>query len=167
LPDPPDATNGSYASGVSGDGSVIAGACTSKANIQRACRWSRRNEGALSDARSALSGWHTELLGVLPGDAWSTLTLPGRSVSSDGVLVVGISGHDVKETAFVWDAHHKMRRVADVLEEAGITLHESWYLAEAWSASGDARRGYTIVGGGIDPDGQWEGWAAHIDARRF
>jgi uncharacterized membrane protein len=92
---------------------------------------------------------------------------PSRAVSFDGAVVVGISGTDTSESAFVWDAAHGMRKLADVLTLAGVTAHQAWDLAEAWSVSGDASHGYTIVGGGTNTAHQWEGWVAHLDAKWF
>lgn len=167
LPDPPDTAAGTFASGVSGDGLVVAGAQGNMNGQLQACRWERTFGTTLAEAKAAINTWKSELLGVLPGDSWSEVFVPGRSVSFDGAIVVGISGHDAVETAFAWDAKHGMRKVADVLTLAGLTVHQTWNLVEAYGVSGDASTGYTIVGAGVNPSNQWEGFVAHLDAKWF
>jgi hypothetical protein len=106
-----------------------------------------------------------EPLGDLPGGAlqsWAYAT------NSDGSVIVGrasidgpcgIFGCGSAPRPFIWDRHHGMRNLQDVLtNELGIDL-TGWNLVEARAISAD---GLTIVGTGIDPDGHTQGWTATI-----
>jgi len=67
------------------------------------------------------------------------------------------SAHETE--AFIWDQSNGMRNLKDVLEKScGLNL-TGWKLEHATGISAD---GLTIVGGGINPDGHPEGWAATI-----
>ena len=81
------------------------------------------------------------------------------NVSADGSIVVGYSESALGYEAFVWDTDNGMRNLKDVLEgDYGLDL-TGWTLREAWDISAD---GLTIVGYGINPDGNTEAWAATI-----
>lgn len=63
------------------------------------------------------------------------------------------------EAAFLWDRVRGMRRLDEVLAvEQGLAI-AGWTLLEATDASFD---GTTIVGNGINPSGQSEGWSAVV-----
>jgi uncharacterized membrane protein len=73
---------------------------------------------------------------------------------SDQGLVVGDSG-----VAFLWDELNGMRALKRVLEEEhGLDL-TGWSLGWASDITPDGR---TIVGTGINPDGEWEAWIAFV-----
>ncbi len=60
---------------------------------------------------------------------------------------------------FIWDADNGMRNLVDILTidlELDLT---GWTLYEATGISAD---GLTIVGNGINPNGNYEGWIATI-----
>jgi len=79
-------------------------------------------------------------------------------VSGDGSVIVGNgsfpSGSGI--SAFVWDQTNGMQRVASVLEDGGVDL-TGWHL---YRASGVSSDGSTIVGSGINPEGNYQGWIA-------
>ena len=79
--------------------------------------------------------------------------------ASDGLIVVGravplIGGYH----AFVWDEISGMRDVKTVLIDFGLDL-TGWSLTDA---TGISANGNTIVGFGINPDGNKEAWIATI-----
>ena len=80
-------------------------------------------------------------------------------MSGDGSIVVGYSHVTLgKQVAFIWDEPHGMRKLQDLLVELGVDL-DGWELESAWEISDD---GLAIVGAGINPSGQREGWIAVI-----
>jgi uncharacterized membrane protein len=98
-----------------------------------------------------------ELLGSLPNHQHSQ----PFAVSGDGRVVVGTcfyrtKSSKVSETGFVWDAHHGMRSLKDVLEQAGADI-QGWEIQRAVAISSDRT---TIAGNGINPNGNPEGWVA-------
>jgi probable HAF family extracellular repeat protein len=134
--------------GVSADGSVIVGGVWNFNRLGTAFRW-RAGSGA-------------DDLGTLPGDTHSR----ANGVSSDGSVVVGQSvylqlvGNFVeKDRAFIWDAEHGMRSIADVLAAAGIDTSD-WQLESAEGVSGDGR---VVAGNGRRVDGTHpEAWIATL-----
>ena len=80
-------------------------------------------------------------------------------VSADGSIVVGFAQSATEANAFIWDADHGMRVLRDVLtNDFGLDL-TGWRLREATGISAD---GVTIVGWGVNPDGDFEAWIAVI-----
>jgi uncharacterized membrane protein len=110
-------------------------------------------------------------LGVLPGDIQSD----ANSVSADGSTIVGAGTANItdgeivgggftvnSDDAFIWDAAHGMRNLQTLLESdpiAGPAL-SGWTLTSATSVSAD---GLTVVGIGKDPQGNKQGWIAHLN----
>jgi probable HAF family extracellular repeat protein len=119
---------------LSADGSVAVGISRSADQTQaRAFRW---QAGALDD------------LGPLATGAYS--------VSADGEVVAGIG----PDGAFVWDAEHGTRRLADaLLADYGVDVGD-WQLDQATLVSGD---GHTFAGVGRDPDGAQRTWQVRLD----
>jgi hypothetical protein len=75
-------------------------------------------------------------------------------VSADGSIVVGYVRSSASFGAVVWNVGG-VHRLQDLLMAAGVreeTLR-GWTLAIATSVSADGR---VIVGGGINPAGQWQ-----------
>jgi probable HAF family extracellular repeat protein len=131
----------SFAHGVSEDGSVVVGISHSASGFE-AFRW--QADGMVG-------------LGFLPGDVESE----AFGVSADGSVIVGRGTtmdprSDVR--AFVWDTTEGMRDLRDVLISQGDDL-TGWSLIESLDVSADGR---SIVGRGINPAGQEEGWLARL-----
>lgn len=123
---------------VSRDGSVVAGYSTEPSSHRRAFRWTRQT------GMSAISA--------------STEALPdsiASAVSGDGQVIVGWGTTPDGETALIWDEHHGMRQLEAVLRSDYQTTPSGWKLLRATGISDDGR---TIVGFGINPRGQNEGW---------
>ena len=144
----------SEATAASGDGTVIVGVSRSAAAT---------DDGAYSEAflweqLDGLSG-----LGILPGYVNSR----ANAVSADGSVVVGSCFTEDYELsvdrvagdaeAFIWDAERGMRTLTNVLAEDYDVNLTGWRLFEAVGISAD---GCTIVGNGINPDGDVEPWMA-------
>lgn len=135
----------SAATATSFDGSVVVGWSMTAPGRERpeAFRWT--NDGGMVG------------LGDLPGGGHESYA---NDVSADGSVVVGWSHSESGTEAFIWDATHQMRRLSDVLTDAGVDL-AGWTLREATALSADAT---TIVGHGVNPLGQTEAWLARISA---
>jgi uncharacterized membrane protein len=129
---------------ISADGSAIAGVGF-KNGQQGSVRWTEQ-EGAV---------W----LGNLP-------VLQGNpegfadDISADGSVIVGGSGGDFKFQAFRWTAASGMLPVKGILQDLGIDM-TGWNLESAAAVSAD---GTVIVGSGVNPNGNSEGWMAVIPA---
>ena len=94
-------------------------------------------------------------LGDLPGQGFSSTA---SAVSADGSVVVGRSVSASEYEPFIWDSTHGMREVDEVLTALGADL-TGWTLESADGISAD---GLTIVGYGINPDGNQEAWIANL-----
>jgi len=100
-------------------------------------------------------------LGSLPGATF--VNSEALAVSHNGAVIVGravdVNGAD---RAFVWDASHGMRNLATVLEtDYGLDL-SGWVLVEATGVSDVVSNSYTVVGRGVDPQGDPQGFVAHL-----
>ncbi len=179
--------NFSRATGVSLDGMVVASpsysACSS--DSYEPARWTpgagMQGLGGLpggsctgfafgiSPDGSAIAGW-TIPAGTAHAFVWTAQTgmvslgllRPGASghgaVSENGEVVVGDS-FSSSDPAFIWDAALGLRGLKSVLEtEYGLDLN-GWTLREARGISADGR---TIVGFGMNPQSNIEGWIAHL-----
>jgi probable HAF family extracellular repeat protein len=189
LPD----CNLANAAGVSGDGNVVVGWCI-KGNVPatQAFRWTPAGISGLGFLPGAGHSWARAVssdglvtvgesgndagsggneafrwtsaagmvgLGDLPGGEFSS---DARAVSADGNVVVGRSSVTGRAKAFVWDAANGMVGIEDLLVANGVTNVAGWQLLHANGVSAD---GSTIVGWGINPTGQGEGWGALIGPR--
>jgi probable HAF family extracellular repeat protein len=97
-----------------------------------------------------------EGLGDLPGGDFSSVAYDS---SADGAIVVGCSESGRGQEAFIWDSLNGMRSLRDVLtDDFGLDLG-GWQLERARSVSAD---GKTVVGFGINPDGNTEAWVAYV-----
>lgn len=134
--------------GMNGDGTVIVGRrfLTAGENPdQEAYRWEGDAMGGLVVG-----------LGDLPG---GDFTAQANAVSADGSVVVGFGFDEEGQQAFVWDEANGMRRLIDVAEnDFGLDL-TGWQLVEARGISDD---GLTIVGDGINPESDQEGFLVHL-----
>lgn len=143
LADLPGGTESASAAEISADGRFIAGASVS-ANGFEACLWAE--EGSPIG------------LGDLPGGPFRSVS---EGVTNDGSVVVGYStiSNAGAERAFIWDAAHGMRDLRTVLRtEFGLPL-TGWTLTRANAITPD---GSVIVGDGINPRGDFEGWVAVV-----
>lgn len=131
----------SRASGISADGSTITGVYLSQAtNADVAFVWKEAGVVFLS-ALSLEEGVITE----------------AYALSADGSLAVGESGN----RAAVWDtATGNVFDLQQLLIAAGYTGLENWTLTAANGISAD---GLSIVGSGINPDGDSEAWIVRLD----
>ncbi len=144
LGDLPGGNDSSYATGISSDGSVVIGASYSDLG-REAFRWTEQ-EGMVS-------------LGQFPGGSKYT---EAYAVSADGSVIVG-SGQGMGGTydyhAFIWTEQQGLRLLEDVLiDDYGIDL-TGWSIQ---SATGISANGMTIVGSGINPNGDREAFIAII-----
>ena len=147
---------------VSRDASAIVGYCTRRTVTlpggtvvpvePQAVRWSGAGFAAI------------ENLGVLP--AAPSIDSRAEAVSPDGSLVVGRAiGAGGGNRAFIWDAANGMRDLASVLgNDLGLDL-TGWTLTEATGVAAVSPGIYALVGKGVNPQGDPEGWVARdLDA---
>lgn len=133
----------SCALGVSADGSTIVGYSASGSEGE-AFRWTQA---------SGMVG-----LGDLPGGAFRSTA---RGVSGDGAVVVGVGHTDFGNEAFIW-IHGALYNLRTWLIDSLHLDLSGWTLTEARRISAD---GSTIIGYGINPDGESEAWVVHIGAK--
>jgi len=126
-------------------GDVVVGRAVS-ASCMEAARWT---------AAEGLVG-----LGDLPGGACESIAF---GIASDGGTIVGSASSESGQEAFLWTKAAGMRSLRTVLREAGVREVEGWTLAVANGISGDGR---VIVGGGVNPAGNSEGWIVRIPKGR-
>jgi len=80
-------------------------------------------------------------------------------LSSDGSVVVGEMWTNLGHVPFIWDQANGMRNLQEMLStDYGLDL-TGWRLG---GASGISADGKTIIGNGINPDGNSEAWVARI-----
>lgn len=133
---------------VTPDGRVIVGSAEDKDQRQQPFRWTEE------DGMVGLGMVSSENLGIRRA----------VGVSADGSLVVGYEYGVLQDNrtiaiATIWDAEHEIRSLEDALvADYGLDL-AGWKLNAANGISNDGTR---IVGDGINPDGQLEGWIATI-----
>lgn len=146
---------GSYAAGVSADGSVIAGYSSKDGNVYlEAFRWTQ--EGGMVG------------LGAVAGDNFSF----AKGISADGKVIVGVSRHlfsryDATQQAFRWSAATGMQSVTDWLAKAGVVVPSDMQLTTAVATNAD---GSIVVGNANDwdsngqPSGNVQAWIARVGA---
>jgi len=123
------------------DGSFIVG--LSKSNLGREAFYWTEATGMIG-------------LGDFDGGGFSSIAC---AVSGDGSVIVGRSNGINGDEAFYWTAEDGMINLKDMLENTyGMDL-TNWALNNAIALSGN---GNIIVGYGINPDGNQEGWIASI-----
>lgn len=121
--------------------------------------------GSLATNRSTIEAfrWTAETgmqaLGLLNTDDGSSAA---EFVSSDGSTVFGLSFDEVGGSeAFIWDAARGMRSFRSVMEtDYGLqTILGGWTGLEPTNISRD---GLTLVGFGLDPSGNQQGWRIRL-----
>lgn len=143
LGDLPGGTFSSEALGVSADGKVVVGFANSDQG-QEAFRWTRNG---------SMMGLGTFDSGYFYSEAFD--------VSADGSVVVGYGLGEHGQEAFIWDAGNGMRSLQQVLVKDYDLELTGWALKMAKAVSDD---GLTIVGKGVNPDGNEEAWLVRLDA---
>jgi probable HAF family extracellular repeat protein len=177
---------GAEAHAVSNDGDVVVGVVHHEPSRRSAFRWtSKRGSvdlGALPGDDESMAHAVSANGSVVVGISWPSCrsfrwsqetgmvdlgTLPGGShscalgASADGSIIIGQCNGEFGPEAFVWDATHGMRGLRQLLmSEAKLGGRvDEWKLRSATAVSRD---GSTIVGNGINPSGNQEGWVARI-----
>ena len=140
---------GSVARDCSADGSVVVGLSDTTSGISHAFRW---QNGTMIDINT-------------PPWAGSS----ARAVSADGSVVVGAAGNIGPAEAFVWYEGRGMFSVGSISTPPSVghsLLNDfycvdttGWDVSDAYGVSADGR---TIVGLGTNPNGDPEGWIAHL-----
>ena len=179
----------SVATGVSADGSVVAGQGYSRS--VEAFRWTQSDgmvglgflspsgpfysratgisaDGSVVVGASVVTGpenafrW-TQATGMVALTGPPIIASRANAASADGSVVVGYSYvGPVDSDAFIWDSVHGLRLVRDILvHDLGLTL-TGWKLTEATGVSAD---GETVVGIGTNPSGDTEAWIANLGAQ--
>ncbi len=172
----------SVAYGVSADGSVVAG--TSRNHLLApGFHWTDEDgmqpldeyayylhsiAGISGDGRSIIGAVEGRLFVWSPGVGYRIVEdtfnrgIPKQMADIDhhGLRVVGGNWTSSLPAAFVWDPVWGMRSLQDVLENDYDLDLAGWTLT---MARGISPNGRYIVGEGINPDGNREGWVAHLD----
>ncbi len=97
-------------------------------------------------------------LGDFEGAAFSSAA---HAVSDDGSIIVGRGALASGSVAAIWINGGPITNLKSFLLGLGLTELNNWRLTSATGISAD---GTTIVGTGINPLGQTEGWVARIPA---
>jgi probable HAF family extracellular repeat protein len=147
------------ANAISRDGTTIVGFSTKRtitlpggtvvAADSQAVRWTGANFATATQ------------LGSLPGATF--VDSEAQAVSPNGSVIVGRAvDANGSDRAFVWDSTHGMRDLATVLtNDYGLDLG-GWVLVEALGVSDVVGGSYTVVGRGVDPQGNSQGWVAYL-----
>jgi uncharacterized membrane protein len=171
------ATPTNRATVISDDGSTIAGFASLDPLDRSPAVWDADGEGVLLDPDNhdapgevlSISADGRVLAGVTGFDGWvwteaggmtplprPELALPSdpvfpNAMSADGALVFGGVGNAFFSTpiAFVWDATHGTRALADVVTAAGVTLPAGLLFNSVLGASAD---GTVLIGTALDAD---------------
>jgi uncharacterized membrane protein len=132
----------SVARDISANGNIIVGALQTTPGIFEPAEW------------SVSTGW--TVLGDPFGPSYG-----GRAdgVSADGSVIVGEADSPTGQQAFIWDRADGIRLLNNVLIADGVSNLSSWTLNDANDVSAN---GNYIVGSGVDPTGNPEGWVATV-----
>jgi probable HAF family extracellular repeat protein len=129
------------ASGVSRDGTVVAGTSDDANNIHHAWRWTQQGLVALQNNIAGATG------------------SSAAAISGDGKTIVGWADTPGGTAAFIWDESHGTRSLEDALASDWATRVAGWKLTRATSISDDGR---VIGGSGTDPDGKTQAWIVKL-----
>ncbi len=132
---------------VSGDGSTIVGSAF---------------EAGTTEPRIGFRWTTAQGFVLLPLPSFAREVNP-QAVSYDGSVVVGytVDGNDHNRVRpFIWDDATGIRNIKDVLiQEYGLCEVAAWSLGFVRDVSADGR---SIVGTGVNPDGNGEAWLARL-----
>lgn len=171
----------------SADGSVIAGTLSylepgNGYKTNRVFRWTEATGmvnllsnsvvSGISADGSTIVGWDIDFSGIYPfrwvdGQGFLGMNPPGSAVefsipfdlSADGSVVVGDNFVSGPPLAAIWDEVHGTRFLSDILTvDHGLDL-TGWELSRIKGVSDD---GLTVVGWGINPDGDTESFIATL-----
>ncbi len=142
LGDLPGGRDDSRANGMSADGSTVFGT------------------GFVSDVRAEYFRWTaSEGMVSLGIRAYGVGSEPTLAVSVEGDVFYGtLRDADERAVAFIWEEDRGARALTEVLAGYGLDLTD-WELGGVTGLSDD---GTTIVGWGINPDGDNEAWIAVV-----
>jgi probable HAF family extracellular repeat protein len=136
---------GSVATGITANGSIIVGTGSADETYSEAFRW--------------IEGQGMQSLGVLPGGSSSYAV----GISADGGRIFGgsrMGNLPFDNDPFVWTARDGMRRLVEILTERGAGDElAGWNLDDITAFSADGR---FVVGRGTGPDGRQGFWMADI-----
>jgi hypothetical protein len=140
---------GTYATGVSGDGRVVIGE-----NFV----WTE------AGGKQTVSPVHAGAVAALQATTFDGSIAVGNDqllqISPTTIPLDGPPLQLVASTAIIWDPVNGSRDLKNVLEtQYGLSL-AGWYLTDATDISDDGR---SIIGNGINPQGEQEGWVAHLN----
>jgi probable HAF family extracellular repeat protein len=141
--------DGSTVVGYSSKGTVTLPGGTVLATDLQAVRWTGSGFATVTQ------------LGSLPGAV--SIDSRALAVSPDGQVIVGraVDG-EFADRAFLWSAADGMRDLKTVLgDDYGLDL-TGWVLSEALGVSQIVDGAFRVVGRGINPQGQPEGWVAYL-----
>jgi probable HAF family extracellular repeat protein len=187
LGDLPGGLFRSYAEGVSADGTVVVGFSTG-ASGQEAFRWTASGGmtglgdlpgGSFSSLAKDVSadgnvivgygssalgsetmrwtaGGGMRPLGDLDGGQFQSFA---NAVSADGNVIVGQASTTNGFEAFLWTEADGMQNLRELLLDAGVSGLDDWSLTTALDISPDGR---WVVGRGINPAGETEGYLANV-----
>ncbi|GBF80883.1 PEP-CTERM sorting domain-containing protein [Aphanothece sacrum] len=143
----------SRATDISTDGSIIVGRSSSANSSAGGLPISDTSgtEAFIWSADTGLVG-----LGDLPGGNFFSRSF---AVSGDGSIVIGQSESDLGIEPFIWDKNSGIRPLRQLFVDLGLDL-TGWGALEVADISND---GSTIVGFGVNPDGNIEAWVAGIN----
>ncbi len=143
----------SNATSVSNDGLVVVGRSASENSSDVPLTEDGGAEAFRWTEETGLIG-----LGDLPGGIFSSRAI---AVSGDGSVIVGQGNGASGEEPFIWDSLNGMRSLIQVLtNEFGLDL-TGWSSLTVADLSAD---GSTVVGLGINPEGNLEGWIANLES---
>ena len=155
LGNPPNGPQAHTAESVSADGSTVVGGLFGPPFGSNQCEAYRWKEA---------QGF--KVLGLLS----NSICTVANAVSANGGVVGGASavegnGTIVGQEAFIWTARKGIRRLQDVLvANFGLNL-DGWTLASVLGISSDSTS-LAMVGGGINPEGEFEAWLAVLPGRQ-
>ena len=137
----------SAATGISADGQVVIGYSVSYVSEFEGFIWDQTNG--------------MQSLGYIAGEPTPFSSIPNATTANGSVVVGNLQwteGDEEDTTPYIWDTVNGMQDMKAYLEGYGLDL-DGWTLKDAVDISAD---GTVIIGNGINPDGNSEGWVASL-----